>query len=141
MKTHEQDLRDQYESCLAEFETWFNRGTIEQKELIVQSLRNTSDLIDEELPEIDPEDPIQDFDAYWTARFDGIENFNPYDLSERERQLITLTLYYLFPWLTDEDETEVSGADTIEELARFTDAINCLSKTVVADSEGTLHAE
>jgi hypothetical protein len=41
------------EGILAELEYWFQKGTEEQRELLITSLRNCSDLIDEDMPSVD----------------------------------------------------------------------------------------
>lgn len=44
-----------FEGILAELQTWFDKGTEAQKELLIESLRNCSDLIDEDMPVIEGE--------------------------------------------------------------------------------------
>lgn len=50
---HEYDF--DFEGCIAELLVWYNLGTTEQKDLLIRSIRNMSDVLDEEMPQKEDE--------------------------------------------------------------------------------------
>lgn len=51
----ETELEFCFNGIIAELQTWFKTGTDEQKEMLIESLRDCSDIINDEMPIINCE--------------------------------------------------------------------------------------